>query len=248
MEGFKLRRKRIKGIIGVVMMILFSLTINSSLAKTIQESISVTYSDIKIVVDGIKIDLKDADGQTVEPFIYNGTTYLPVRAISESLGKQVGWDQDTKTIYIGLVPGKDKTMKYTNARFSFSVDYPQHWGEITESQNGDGAVLFQNDMIDVRAYASYSLLALDLSFDDYINEYYYGWERNNAVVSGADKATKLTYHGEDSYQTALLAEKDGVVYTFAVVKMKYYSPEQMDGSLETIFMETEAAEETFKIL
>ncbi|NMA03209.1 MAG: copper amine oxidase N-terminal domain-containing protein, partial [Clostridiales bacterium] len=88
------------------MMILFSFILNPSLAKSIQESISVTYSDIKIVIDGIKIDPKDADGRTVEPFIYNGTTYLPVRAISESLGKQVGWDQDTKTVYIGLVPEK----------------------------------------------------------------------------------------------------------------------------------------------
>ncbi|MGB4311940.1 MAG: hypothetical protein WBJ17_03295, partial [Natronincolaceae bacterium] len=122
------------------------------------------------------------------------------------------------------------------------------WGEITESQNGDGAVLFQNDMMDVRAHADYSLLALNLSFDDYINEYYYGWERNNAVVLGADKAVKLIYHGEDSYQTALLAERDGVVYTFAVVRMKYYSPEQIDGSLETIITETETAEKTFKIL
>ena len=244
-----MQRERIKGIvIGVVMMILFSFILNPSLAKSIQESISVTYSDIKIVIDGIKIDPKDADGRTVEPFIYNGTTYLPVRAISESLGKQVGWDQDTKTVYIGLVPEKGNTMKYTNARFGFSVDYPQHWGEITESQNGDGAVLFQNDMMDVRAHADYSLLALNLSFDDYINEYYYGWERNNAVVLGADKAVKLIYHGEDSYQTALLAEKDGVVYTFAVVRMKYYSPEQIDGSLETIITETETAEKTFKIL
>ncbi len=147
-----------------------------------------------------------------------------------------------------FVPEKGNTMKYTNARFGFSVDYPQHWGEITESQNGDGAVLFQNDMMDVRAHADYSLLALNLSFDDYINEYYYGWERNNAVVLGADKAVKLIYHGEDSYQTALLAERDGVVYTFAVVRMKYYSPEQIDGSLETIITETETAEKTFKIL
>lgn len=32
-------------------------------------------------VIGVKIEPKDATGETVEPFIYNGTTYLPVRAI-----------------------------------------------------------------------------------------------------------------------------------------------------------------------
>ena len=42
----------------------------------------------------------------MEPFIYNGTTYLPVRAVGEALGKQVGWDGKTKTVYIGEVPGQ----------------------------------------------------------------------------------------------------------------------------------------------
>ena len=33
-----------------------------------------------------------------EPFIYDGTTYLPVRAVGEAVGKTVGWDGKTNTV------------------------------------------------------------------------------------------------------------------------------------------------------
>ena len=59
------------------------------------------------MVDGIPIVPKDAKGNIVEPFIYEGTTYLPVRAVGEALGKAVTWDGATKTVYIGNVPGED---------------------------------------------------------------------------------------------------------------------------------------------
>ena len=36
----------------------------------------------------------------MEPFIYEGTTYLPVRAVSEALGKNVSWDSETKTVMV----------------------------------------------------------------------------------------------------------------------------------------------------
>ena len=62
------------------------------------------YDNIKLVIDGATITPKDANGSTVEPFIYNGTTYLPVRAVGNALGKQVSWDGKTKTVYLGDAP------------------------------------------------------------------------------------------------------------------------------------------------
>lgn len=37
-------------------------------------------------------------------FIYQGTTYVPIRFVSESLGQKVTWDGKSKSIYIGDVP------------------------------------------------------------------------------------------------------------------------------------------------
>ena len=80
-------------------------------ASSLTKSISVTYRDIKLVIDGELITPKDAGGNTVEPFIYNGTTYLPVRAVGEAFGKEVSWDGNTSTIYIGGITEYNKPAK-----------------------------------------------------------------------------------------------------------------------------------------
>lgn len=53
--------------------------------------------DVTIVIDGAKRIFYNAGGQQVHPLSYDGTTYLPLRAIGELMGKVVIWNQDTKT-------------------------------------------------------------------------------------------------------------------------------------------------------
>ena len=71
-------------------------------ANTVYKNIRVQYCCIKLVVNGAPVTPKDANGSTVEPFIYNGTTYLPVRAVGNALGQDVSWNGNTKTVYIGM--------------------------------------------------------------------------------------------------------------------------------------------------
>ncbi|GAE86958.1 copper amine oxidase N-terminal domain-containing protein [Acetivibrio straminisolvens] len=78
---------------------------------SMRKTITVDYKDIKINVDGKRIEPKDGNGKSVEPFIYEGTTYLPVRAVSEALGKQVLWDGKTYTIDILSTPIEEKDEK-----------------------------------------------------------------------------------------------------------------------------------------
>lgn len=76
------------------------------LASNAARTIEVQYMDIKLVVDGVQVTPKDANGTVVEPFVYNGTTYLPVRAVGAALGKEVDWEGNTRTVYIGTIPGR----------------------------------------------------------------------------------------------------------------------------------------------
>ena len=46
------------------------------------------------------IDMTDANGKAVEAFIYNGTTYVPIRAVSNAFGADIGYDRNTQTISI----------------------------------------------------------------------------------------------------------------------------------------------------
>lgn len=92
-------KKEIKCFIaGVITTVLVS---SAAFAAPVGKTITAFYNGIKIYVDGNKITPKDGNGKIVEPFIYDGTTYLPVRAVSEALGKQVSWDGKSNTVYIG---------------------------------------------------------------------------------------------------------------------------------------------------
>ncbi|WHH58261.1 stalk domain-containing protein [Petroclostridium sp. X23] len=92
-------KEKLKGfIMGVVITSLFFSTV--SFASSVEKNIKVIYDNIKIYIDGKIIALKDANGNEVEPFTYNGTTYLPVRGVSSALGKNVEWDGNTNSIYI----------------------------------------------------------------------------------------------------------------------------------------------------
>lgn len=77
-------------------------------ATTATQMIEVVYNNIKITLDGTVLTPKDANGETVEPFIYNGSTYLPLRAVGQAFGKDVSWDQETATVGI---KSKDDTIK-----------------------------------------------------------------------------------------------------------------------------------------
>lgn len=66
-------------------------------AQQIEKTINVSYRDIKIYADGNLVKTSAEN----EAFIYNGTTYLPVRAVSEALGKPINWDGNTSSVYIG---------------------------------------------------------------------------------------------------------------------------------------------------
>ncbi len=69
-------------------------------AQQIEKSINVQYRNIKIYADGNLVNTSNDN----EAFIYNGTTYLPVRAVGEAFNKAVDWDGSTSSVYVGTKP------------------------------------------------------------------------------------------------------------------------------------------------
>ena len=87
-----------KVILGLIIGIVIST--GTIYAKQINDTIEIAYNNIKISVFGQECIPKDTDGNIVEPFIYEGTTYVPIRAISQAFGKRVDWNDETKTVEI----------------------------------------------------------------------------------------------------------------------------------------------------
>ena len=86
-------------LMGVIIGIIIGATmVTTAVATTGKIQKSLDYNNIKITLDGKEVVPKDANGKYVEPFAIEGTTYLPVRAISNALGLDVGWDGTTNTV------------------------------------------------------------------------------------------------------------------------------------------------------
>ncbi|MBQ3055060.1 MAG: hypothetical protein IJC88_03045 [Oscillospiraceae bacterium] len=69
-------------------------------AASTRKTIDVTYNSIKVYKDKVLCELKDANGTVIEPFIYNGTTYMPVRGTASLADMDVTWDGATQSVYL----------------------------------------------------------------------------------------------------------------------------------------------------
>lgn len=95
----------------------------------------VITNGVKIVLDGHKLNPTDANGKTVEPIIYNGTTYLPVRAVASALGKAVYWDGPNYTVYLGDMNGK---LEYPTEELSIDDNIGAGWNKTSELKDNLG--------------------------------------------------------------------------------------------------------------
>jgi hypothetical protein len=84
-----------------------------SFAAAETRNITANYSGIALYVDLEPVTLLDVNGDPVDPFISDGTTYLPVRAVSGALGMDVEWEAAAKTVHIAVKAAEDETAAAT---------------------------------------------------------------------------------------------------------------------------------------
>ena len=87
-----------------------------------QQIVAYMNPGITIKYDGEVVIPTDANGVRVYPVMYNGTTYVPVRAISGLLGLEVDWDQANQTVLLGN-SGDGTDLIDTLKAYYFSNEY-----------------------------------------------------------------------------------------------------------------------------
>ena len=127
-----------------------------SLGADSSESISVHRNKVNLEVNSVRV--------TVDNFLYNGTTYVPIRAVAGLLGKEVGWNGYTNVASINdiryelvqlavLLPDKegftwlyDGFAEYGHQmRLDQLTDEPQRRvysisGEVYDASSGEGTL------------------------------------------------------------------------------------------------------------
>lgn len=94
--------------------------------------------EIKLYVDNQLVELKDANGTIVKPFIKDGTTYVPLRGVSQVLGCWVRWNGQTKTvsIYMNICPPDGVTLTENKPYdLSYCWGYYENEGQYLEFDN-----------------------------------------------------------------------------------------------------------------
>ena len=167
-------------IAGIVFTLIVSTLISTAFAAYTRQA-TLNYSGISITLDGKKITPKDANGKAVEPFIIDGTTYLPVRAVANALGLNVTWDGTTKTVglYTGDVPQiptnpatptpvqpTQQQKWYTDGNYKVGTDIPAgtYYVECTSdwsayfclSSDSNGKNILENEIFDTHTFVTIS--------------------------------------------------------------------------------------------
>lgn len=70
----------------------------AALAAGSSRTETLYFNGISLKVDGELVQITDSTGAPTEPFIINGTTYLPVANVAKLLGYTVQWDGATQTV------------------------------------------------------------------------------------------------------------------------------------------------------
>lgn len=94
-------RKKMVLVLGGALLLMSGMSIGAAASTQLQEIKAYLNGGIKVRADGNIVQLKDANGKTVLPITYNGTTYLPVRSVSNLLGVPVKYDVQLNEVVLG---------------------------------------------------------------------------------------------------------------------------------------------------
>ena len=97
-----MKKRFLSFVAGALTALLISSTAVTALAAS--GAIRIEVSPISVLVDGELFQPKDAKGNDVMVFTYNGTTYAPLRALAEAYGLEVGYDGERHIATVSKQP------------------------------------------------------------------------------------------------------------------------------------------------
>ena len=197
----KLQKLRyyLAGMLTLAMVLAVALPVGAALvSKKIDVATGVT-----LYVNDVRLDPKDANGNPVETFVYNGTTYLPVRAIGQAFGQTVEWDAATQSVYLGKRAARTtpdvwlKDMDYFNEqRFNGATDF-----SASESGKDNLGDTHQNPVYGVfsRTYK------LNGQYSSLAGVFYQRYERRSSTYTST---FKVYVDGKLVYENTMTAGKE----------------------------------------
>ena len=137
----------------LTLLLTLSLALNVALVAvtasgTLQEIVANLNYGITIEYNDVDQTMTDANGNRVYPISYNGTTYLPIRAVANMMGVKVEWDGPTNHVLLGnsfvdqqaVTPAPVTTSKKTFTTAVYMGEYQPVEVTITSVRQGAEAL------------------------------------------------------------------------------------------------------------
>ncbi|MDD3267568.1 MAG: stalk domain-containing protein [Burkholderiales bacterium] len=180
------------------------------------KAINTYYNNIKIIVDDKEVATDD------EPFIYNGKTYVPIRTISESLGLDVKWDNNSNSVQIFKPKIMTVTPEISLIKYSNGDIY------LGKTKNGEKHG---------HGYMLYSFGAEDIA--NYENDRASGYGVTSWADYDGNNIIMVHYLGDDIPQNAdyIQIEPNGDI--LKLIKMKHADINKANNESEEITIENQ---------
>lgn len=196
------------------------------------------YNNIKITLDGKNVTPTDANGNYVEPFTIDGTTYLPVRAISNALGINVDWNGNTNTVILSTQSNVTATDKNHIYKTGDTVDISASYGNYRLTIESVEETTKRNEFADEQpqriVIVNYEYENIDCSQDITISHlYFHAYDKEgylldvypsietkspNTISAGGKKKASIAY--------GLNSDED-------YIKLQFYNVDYSDMSNPT---------------
>jgi len=111
-------KQRMQGIlIGIILTTVLLSGVTALAAST--RTIEVNFGNYRIYHFAQLLTVRDAEGEVLVPFSYNGNLYLPAQAVLRAMGTNASWDEATGVFRFGSVapPSVNRTPLQTAAPF-----------------------------------------------------------------------------------------------------------------------------------
>lgn len=206
-------KRRLQGLIAGILLGAM-LTSGVVYAKQISETAELFYNNIKISLNSQEILPKDATGNYVEPFIINGTTYLPVRAVANALGISVDWDGNTNTVILSNQNSGNVATGFNASVVANEISVIKEYQWETDYSNYVAVILKNNSAHTISP-------RVQMTFKDKDNKIV-GAENQSENAFGPGSEMAFVFSNEESYESYeyIISAGEEKYYDECVSKLK----------------------------
>lgn len=190
-------KKKIMVFTTACFVVFLSISLTATASTMLEEIRAYLNKEINITIDGAPWQPKLGD-TILYPITYNGSTYLPVRAVSEALDIPIRWDAEAYTVHIGGTSERVPILSEPHMNLSATITEDENNRKIQGEDYGQvvwfSKVLHSPSRFMLEPGAQYAKLVLKIG------------------IEGEDTRMKwIDDNTSSEIKSVLIAESDGVV-------------------------------------